>query len=245
MCRDFIFRIVLLIGFFAHSSLLANPASYLKCYNEIRAPLKAVNVFGVPISNVAESNFGMPVSQARYSEPLSTEAYIVTSKTILKAEFDYSAAKEIGLQSNPRGGGQVRVFTSPKIEVDSLYAGGSAKIFVRARWSLGLDHPNGASLEVAEEVRGTKDRKQEKVLQNEVKISNVDLTEKSRSHVLTYLKEQIDNAIFLKKGSSFAFDACYSIQELRDLIGSKAGFSTGDLKPKLVQPAKSASAPSR
>jgi hypothetical protein len=118
----------------------------LKCYNEIHAPAKPVNFFGVSVSDQVVPSSAYSV----YRAPLSTAAYLVTSKTILKKTFDFGAAEDLGMEPNPNGGGQVIVSASPIFEIDPRYTGASTKTYTRAKWSVTADHPNGARLAVAE-----------------------------------------------------------------------------------------------
>lgn len=236
------FKSVFLFGLFSASTSFANPADYLKCYNEFRFPAKPVNVFGVPI--IESREIDLPSHVSRFTEPLSTTAYIVTSKTILKKTFNYSTAQDIGTERNPSGGGLVRVLASPIFEVDSLYTGTLAKVFVSAKWSVTLDHPNGASLSIAEEPH-YKMNKNKRSVSKEPAIGNPHLTSESRIQVINYLKDQIENAIQFKKGAAKAYDVCTSIPELRDFMRSKTSFFETNTNPKAPAPVKPASGRAR
>ena len=218
------------MSFLACSVSFADTAAILNCYNEIHAPSAPAHVLGVP---VRESELDLGHRYSRYKEALSTTAYIVTSKTILKQTFNYETAENKGTEPNPDGGGEVQISVSPVYEVDPLYSGVPTRVFVRAKWSSTLDHPNGASLSVVEEFRD-KAKPDKKSAKNEQKIDQPCSAPEVRAQVLEYLKGQIGSAVLIKPGSSRAYDVCHSIPELTIFMESKMNSFKTD--PNSMQP---------
>jgi hypothetical protein len=243
MIRICFIKEISVFSFFACSTALANPAIYLKCYNEIHAPSTPVHAFGVPVPEPESGLKSNSLIYSRFRQPSSASAYLVTSKTILKKTFDYSTAKIIGNEPNPTGAGQVQISASPIFEIDSLYTGELTKVYIRALWSSTLDHPNGADLSIVEETRGkvytrTNDSQDDKII-------NAHLTPESRDRVIQYLKSQIGRAVSVKQGSAMAYDACHSIPELKNYMESKMNLFKTDSNSKLPIPTATTPAATR
>lgn len=210
------------------STAAATPAEILKCYNEIQAPNNPSGFFGVPVVAAEDPVSGRRVTDNLYSAPRSTSAYIVTSKTILKQTFDYDNAEDLGRRPNPNGGGQVQVSASPIFELTPKQTGLSNKIFLRAKWTKTVDHPNGANLSVVELQSSEVRREQGKVVALKPQTS---LTPEAQSAVLMYLKSHIESSLWDKRGSSVAYDTCHRIPDLKEFMESKmSSFETSPVK---------------
>lgn len=219
----------------AFAQPVAGPAEYLRCYNELHVPAAPVRLFGVPITEELPPALSRLATNNKFREPLTNRAYIVTEKTILSRDFTRDIHADLGTRTSRRSAKLVHIAGTPVFEVDSRYSGVSGRTFLRATWESDIDHPNGAHL-VIDEVASVKG-KVEKLP------SHVSLTPEAQAKVVSFLKDEIGEAVIFKKAPARAYQACHAIPELKEYLETKMNSFEKDASPGSGVGPKSGGAP--
>lgn len=191
--------------------------SLISCHNELNVNQKPQNWFSFKFSdNSLLRNYRPAIHTSRFYQADLTPTYIVVSDAIIESPFTVTDPRNTtNVIKNLHGAGDLKEVKSPILKVVLKNNDKNSAIFLQAKWTVTVDHPNGYELSITELASNSVKEF------TELKLDTKEPSEKLRAAAISYLEKSFDSDIISYKKAPYpekSYKQCYGIPELRNKL---------------------------